>query len=213
MNKISFLISLSFLILLGFLYSPFLNTEADTPPKVIDITTSPSSTFVDMKNLKPGDSIIHDVKILNSGNSNFSYISFVEFKNGSREYFNRLFINVKDHLDNTLYSGLLKDFTGFSTRILNGGTAENLVFEIIVPSDIENNLQGLSTSVLFKFSAQGNADGNVINEPENGHSNGSPLPKTATNTFNSLLVGIFLLTVGLIIYIIRRKLTFNNDHS
>ncbi|UTE77535.1 transcription factor S-II central domain-containing protein [Rossellomorea sp. KS-H15a] len=235
MNKqiVSVGISLLLIMILGIINTPFLSTVAETAPKVIDISLDRGETFIELNALKPGDRILDSIKVKNDGNVNITYNHFAEFRGGSEKYFNKILLNVKDSNNNILYEGLIKDFNEIESRKLAKRSTEELFYEYIIPPELGNEYQGLSTSILLKYYAEeyggtSNADHETPSSgsesPNSQHdeeikgvkdptqsihvnSQGTKLPNTATNIYKILALGIILTTLGLIFVFINRRFT------
>lgn len=221
--KLIIFICLVFGALIGF--TPLMQTEANTPAKVLDIKTFPEDYFMNFNNLKPGDITKDTINIKNNGNINFSYQTTAEFLSGSKEYFNQLLLQVNDESNKTLYLGKLKDFTGLQDRTLKMFESEKLSFQVEVPFELGNEFQELETKFVLRFTAE--EAGNTINpntpdeekppninEPPNSNelptNNTGSLPQTGEeNPIFIILSGLFISLSGIVLLLVKKSIITN----
>jgi LPXTG-motif cell wall-anchored protein len=190
-----FLLLVTFFI---FCSSPKDYVNAKGIEKEIDISTSPSKVFFDIRNAKPGDTFTKVLKIQNNGSKDFKYLFSNRFLTGSEKIYNELVLTVT-YKSGELYKGKLMGFEKLSSRNLKSSTYEELTFSIYFPSELGNDFQSLSCEFQFKFYVEGTLGGTL---PVNG----PKLPETGTNMFNILVAGAVLVLTGSIFqYIVRRR--------
>jgi LPXTG-motif cell wall-anchored protein len=170
MGKVKFAVLLSLLLILTLAQTPFLETGANEAPKVLDISTFPQDTFIEMNNLKPGDSVISSIKIKNDGNVDFIYNGRSSLKEGSEEYYNQLLLTITDSQNKVLFDGLVKNFKFFDSRRISYSSSDNLKITMKVP-DLGNEYQELFATILFTFFVEGENppdDGDPPDPPDDG---------------------------------------------
>ncbi|WNF23646.1 LPXTG cell wall anchor domain-containing protein [Mesobacillus jeotgali] len=201
MKKFNFIFTFLVFGIFVLLLNPLYETNANKLDPIVDIDTLPRDYFIMVDRLKPGDSITSQIKVINKGTLNFNYNMWSEYVKGSKEYYDSLYLEINDRNNNNLYSGKLSEFKGLkNTRNLLIFTSEILSVKVLVPHEIGNEFQGLSTDVKLLFNAMG--------EEQVGSSNEHPgerLPNTSTNSFNLIAIGISLILCGLIFFIIRYR--------
>ena len=165
----------------------------------IDIMTTPEKVFFDLRNIKPGDWSTKTIKIINSGRQDFSYSVSAERNIGSKKLYQSLQLVINDKNNNEIYRGSLGDFSKLDGRQLMSNESEELEFTIKFPEEHGNEYQGLTTEVDLKFYAEGTL-GEVL------PSDGPKLPATATNQFNLFMIGLVLLTGGILLFLAKKKL-------
>ncbi|MBM7690901.1 LPXTG-motif cell wall-anchored protein [Peribacillus deserti] len=136
------------------LYSFLTPKGAYAASSEIDIATDPENFLFQVDNLKPGDWMPREITIKNQGTKNFQYTAVIGSHKSHKNLFENLKLEVKEN-SNLLYTGLLKDFKGFGSRILKSGTSEKLLFTVTMPYELDNSFQGSSAEVEFKFVAEG----------------------------------------------------------
>lgn len=193
-NKIIYCIFMVIIFLI-----PLRQIDAAEGSKEIEITTSPEKVFFELKNLKPGDSITKTLRIKNSGNKDFNYLSSSSLLTGSEFLYNELDLKISDK-SGLIYIGKLSDFKKTETRKLTSKDEEEIVYTIEFPYELGNEYQGLSTEVQFKFYVEGTLGGVLPVD--------NKLPTTGSEMFNLLATGAALLLAGLILfnYVKRKKL-------
>jgi LPXTG-motif cell wall-anchored protein len=222
MGKVKFAVLLSFLLILTLAQTPFLETGANEAPKVLDISTFPQDTFIEMNNLKPGDSVISSIKIKNDGNVDFIYNGRSSLKEGSEKYYNQLLLTITDSQNKVLFDGLVKDFKFFDSRKINYSSSDNLKIIMKVP-DLGNEYQELFATILFTFFVEGEnpSDPPGDNEPptddhEPPGTNKQPskdtgsLPQTGEdNPIFIILSGLFISMAGIALLLIKKSILPN----
>lgn len=139
--------------------NPILINAQQTP--ALNIETNDNKVLFNLNNLKPGDTAIRKLTVQNRGELDFTYISDAKLQDGSEKLFNELLLEVSDS-KGTLFSGKMKDFVGFSPRLLKSLHEEELLFAVEFPSHLGNDFQGLYSEVLFRFYIE-----KLIEDPEN----------------------------------------------
>ncbi|MYL34529.1 LPXTG cell wall anchor domain-containing protein [Pontibacillus yanchengensis] len=135
-------------------YTPYNKTNATESSPIIDIATSPSQRIIELTNMKPGDKVMSNLKVLNKGNKDFDYVVSARMGGGDSDLYNRLLLKVYTG-NKVLYNDNLKNFKSLNPRSLKTNTNEKLGFQIQFPHDLGNEFQGLGTSILLTFSAEG----------------------------------------------------------
>ncbi len=187
---------------LSFLFLPFPNAFADASKNVIQLTTSPAHSFINMQNMAPGDTVSEVLIVKNSGNIDFNYFVSAKMEKGEQMLFDQLRLKITKE-NKTLFSGKLNDLQKFEVGKLESNKRNDLTFTIELPIELGNEFQNKSTTLSIIFTAEG--------IPASGTAgNGTNLPVTGTNTFNILAVGVLLVLLGLSYQIPmnkRRKIT------
>ncbi|MEB1808121.1 MAG: LPXTG cell wall anchor domain-containing protein [Bacillaceae bacterium] len=200
------LFSLGLFAIMILVYTPLFKTGANEVPEILSIDTFPKEKFINLDNLKPGDKIRSAIEVQNTGNINFSYRTIAEFNGGSKKYYDVLTLEVLDENNQPLYSGSLKDFQGLSERKLSLFSKEKLYVNVEVPHELGNEYQGLSTGMKLTFFAEDQSTPvTTPNEPIHTGGNGSELPKTATNLYNLLLLGLLFVSGGTILFWLNKR--------
>ncbi|MBN6186978.1 hypothetical protein JQN58_08280 [Aneurinibacillus sp. BA2021] len=118
----------------------------------VDIGLHPAEVFMDVKNIKPGDTVTSALTIKNSGNTDITYVSKAEFSSGRKDFYELLSLEVAEG-ERTLYKGLLSGFTGFPAGKLKQGEEKTLQVTVGVPYEAGNEYQGAGAVYLFVFTA------------------------------------------------------------
>ncbi len=179
--------------------------------KEIDMTVMPEDTLFDIDDMKPGDWAPRTIEVLNSGTMDFRYSVSLE-NNGEKKLFNEMLLEINDDED-TLYNGKLADFDQLSLRELASKKDEQLQMTIHFPEHLGNEFQGLDVHFSLIFTAEeklGKTSEVIIDSKvgsEDNQQSNLMLPKTATNIFTFMLVGIALFIFGgiLLMYAKRTK--------
>ncbi|WP_087972556.1 LPXTG cell wall anchor domain-containing protein [Oceanobacillus rekensis] len=188
----------------------------------ITIDILPEEVLFNVDNMKPGDWAPRTVIVQNNGGLNFDYYVSVEPNGDSKKLYNELIVEIHD-ADQLLYNGHLKDFSGLPPRSLESTTEEELNFTIRFPVHLGNDYQGLDANFSILFTAEGmedvgkndsdeqsvagavSSDGNSSSGGSSSSFGGLPLPNTATNIFNFLIIGALLIIGGSLIILYNRK--------
>lgn len=186
----------------------------------ITIDILPKEVLFNIDNMKPGDWAPRTVIVQNNGILDFDYYVSMEPNGDSLKLYNELTVEISDG-EQLLYNGYLKDFNELSSRSLESFTEEELNFTIRFPEHLGNDFQGLSANFSLLFTAEGenndvdeqsvagavSSNGNSSSGGLNSSTNfgGFPLPNTATNIFNFLIVGALLIIGGSLIILYNRK--------
>lgn len=118
----------------------------------VDIGLHPAEVFMDVKNIKPGDTVTSALTIKNSGNTDIRYVSKAEFSSGRKDFYELLSLEVAEG-ERTLYKGLLSGFTSFPAGKLKQGEEKTLQVTVGVPYEAGNEYQGAGAVYLFVFTA------------------------------------------------------------
>ncbi|WAA10005.1 cell wall protein [Fervidibacillus albus] len=180
-------------------------TGDSTDPKEIDIETNPETIFFNLKNLKPGDWAVQEVKIKNAGKNDFEYFVSSKKKAGSTKLYNALELTIKGESE-ILFQGKMSEFNGLEKRRLKSGQSEIMELTVLFPMELGNDYQGLSTEVEFQFYAEGGSLGDLLPiEGDNPINDGIELPLTATTYYQLLLYGGLFLIGGIAFHLFRKK--------
>lgn len=118
------------------------------------IGTEPTSAAFNIGDLAPGHSESATIRVLNSGNLDFSYRITAAKKKGYTAVFNALTARVVDTADGALlYNGLLSQLAA-GPVVLGAGQSHNLSFTVGLPAEAGNDLQGSYSVVDFGFDAE-----------------------------------------------------------
>lgn len=171
MEKLTRIIFLVFLLLLttGFgVYAVFSSQAANLGNRIssgtlkIQVDTDPntfgiqSNAIFDLTGLVPGENIIKQINIINTGSLPLKYNLLAILSSGDDNLFAALQLRVGiSNRGDELYNGSMKLFSGFGTgsRLLNAGASENLYFTAFLPENVDETLQGKTISVNFDFKA------------------------------------------------------------
>ena len=144
---------------------------------LLDLSSSPSSSFLSFTGMAPGDVVTAPVTVSNAGTEPLRYAMSIEV-GGDGKLAAGLTLTVKsgvgacstagfDADGTTVYSGSLGagaigDAAGGAQagdRTLNASASETLCFRVGLPSAAMNPLQGLSTTLTFTFNAEHASNG------------------------------------------------------
>ncbi|SHF89592.1 hypothetical protein [Ornithinibacillus halophilus] len=173
-----------------------------------NLNISPGDVLFNITNMKPGDWAPRSITIQNTGREDFSY-QMTLTNNGSDKLFNEFILEINDS-EGELYNGRLAEFSSLPVRHLAASSEEVLDVTVRMPEHLGNEYQGLDSQFTLTFTASGenndkkeekDVTGN-IGSTGDSDSSGSPLPDTATNIFNILLIGGILLTIGILFSIV-----------
>lgn len=177
----------------------------------IAISLSPQDTLFNVSNMKPGDWAPRILTVMNSGNKDFVYHMKVQ-NSGDEKLFNELLLEINAG-DQELYQGKLSTFSSnlIEGRELESGMTEDLEITIRFPEHLGNEFQGLKTTFVIQFTAEGKNSASIqamtigqIDSGSNGPTSaGSLLPNTSTNIFNLMLLGSVLMAGGIALIVIR----------
>lgn len=138
-----------------FALTPSQETSATFSEKQIDLALNPEDILINVSNIKPGDQIVQDLAVMNSGNVNFHYHVRAGHKAESEKLFNQLLLRIADANNTVLYEGKMSGFTGFqSPRYLSYQSEETLTFTAELPWETGNDFQGLRTVGELIFSVE-----------------------------------------------------------
>jgi len=124
----------------------------------LDLTIDPATAVFNATGIYPGWSETQSIEVANSGSVDFDYNVAASLSSGSDSTLyddDTFLLVVTNDFGNTLYSGTVHDFAGFTAgdRSLTAGSSENLNFTISLDASAGNELQGLNSSVDFTFTA------------------------------------------------------------
>lgn len=177
-----------FIIILVFL-TPIAVNAVTSNENSIDLSVEPGKVLFDLTNVKPGDSVVRNFKVMNKGDKDFNYVINNSFKSGSEKFYNELLLEIKDSQNNIVFKGKLKDFKKTSNSVLKSKTTDELYFLIKIPMELNNDFQGLKCQFEFKVYVEGTLGGVLP-------ADGPKLPNTATGMFNLMAIGIALIIGG-----------------
>lgn len=126
-----------------------LSVSADSEQR-LNIKTKKDKVLFDLYNLAPGDWAVRTLTVQNRGEEDFTYNSSSRLEDGSEKLYNEFLLEVTD-AEKVLFSGKMKDFNGFSPRLLKAKHEEELLFKVEFPPELGNDFQGLEFDVVFLF--------------------------------------------------------------
>lgn len=187
--------------------SVFANGENDKAENAIEISISPKDNLFDISNMKPGDWAPRTITVQNSGSTDFVYNMQLQ-NSGEKKLFNELLLEISAG-DKELYQGKLAALESLPERKLTSSSKENLDITIRFPEHLGNDFQGLKSTFVFSFTAEGTDStavqamikGQVASSSIGPTSAGFSLPSTSTNIFNLMLFGTLLVAGGIVIII------------
>ncbi|MFC7786717.1 TasA family protein [Rossellomorea sp. GCM10028870] len=207
-----------------FIYSGLVNIQKATANE-IDLIVIPDEVFLfKIDNMKPGDWTEKTLTIKNGGTEDISYTFQVNSKQPDKKLFNELDLMVyTDSSSNLLFDDKLKNFNGFSPKLLKKGERKDLMFSIMIPYELGNEYQ--NTSALFEIIIS--AESNLAPQPSEDTDSTTPiidrsesdkstfpskplsskglnLPNTATDMYKLLFLGISFITAGLLLIFLNR---------
>ncbi|KLT17264.1 TasA family protein [Neobacillus vireti] len=190
-----------FLLVGIIIFVPFSQKTYAAGVQDIDIATSPEKVLFDVSNLKPGDWAERTLTIQNKGKQDLKYLFSSKLKEGSDKFYKELKLIVSDK-NNVLFDGKMQDFNKLDPRFIGKNNTEQLFFKVAVPEELDNQYQGLTCKVEFKFYVEGTLGGLLPVD-------GPKLPETGTNMFNIIVAGAALILTGSIFQFVlarRRKI-------
>lgn len=183
----------SLVLILGFSTNSYAESEGSKDQKgEADIATSPGKIFFNLRNMKPGDFSIKEFTITNNERQDFRYKISNKFLGGSEKLYKELLLTVKDD-SVVLFDGGLIDFDDVELSNDVTGESEVLTFRLEIPYELGNEYQGLTNEFefsLFRGETLGSASA----------SNSQELPNTATSIYNFMVIGLVILSSGVILY-------------
>ena len=179
--------------ILAVIYLPISQTTASPTDEKIVISTSPESSFIYFENMAPGDSTTKTLTVNNDGNVDFSYSLSATKEAGDKGLYDQLLVTIKAE-EEQIFEGNLNDLDKVNIGDIKSFKKEDITFLVELPKYVGNEVKGKSTTVGIKLSATGES----TSVPDNS------LPKTATNIFNYLFLGIGLLITGIGLYYYQR---------
>ncbi|MFT9849615.1 TasA family protein [Aneurinibacillus sp. REN35] len=153
----------------------------------VDIGLSPAEVFMNVKNIKPGDTVTSTLTVKNNGNTEITYVSGAEFASGREDFYRLLTLKVEEG-GQPLYEGLLNRFAGFPMSKLRPGEEKALQVTIGFPYEAGNEYQGASAVYLFVFAATAGTKPDHPAEPptggdgDSGSDRGSDSPSTVDDS-------------------------------
>lgn len=170
----------------------------------LEIKTVPENQLFSLENLAPGQVEEKNIILQNKGKNDFSYQSFAKYKSGSKQLYQILNLTITTSDGENLFKGKLKDFSSLKGRIIEKNKDDGLTIKIGLPSEAGNEFQGLACVVDFQFLAESGAPASNTNSNESLRPN---LPNTATNIYNYIAAGMFLIVIGslLSVYFTKRS--------
>ncbi|RXT04387.1 hypothetical protein [Ammoniphilus sp. CFH 90114] len=131
-------------------FTPYDSTQAMRSGQYIGISSGPTTRFLDIEDLKPGDEVVSTIKVQNEDEINYFYTIRLRNISGSKELYNKFDLQISDAIK-VLYRGSLSQYNGFSPRYLLKHSSESLTIKVSLPKDVGNEYQGLSSNVAFDF--------------------------------------------------------------
>lgn len=142
----------------------------------LDISTSPSTALLTFSAMTPGDTVTASLTVSNAGTMAMRYAMSTSIS-GSTTLANGLTLAIKSSVttctnagfsatgtsvySGTVTSGAIGDATQGShtgDRSLSASASEALCFQVALPSNAANSLQGLTATATFTFSAEQTAN-------------------------------------------------------
>lgn len=199
---------------------PLQQTKARENGGEVNIATSPSSAFIHVDGMAPGDREVATLYVHNSGAHDFRYGVSSRLDAGNPELFSALTLTIADR-QTTLYEGSLSALDNVELGALTSSGEQALTFTAMLPKHAGNELQGQSASVAFEFVASSsgavsppdlppdpgdtaNTSGTAVPRDSEKTPSKGTLPKTATSWYNVLLIGIMLIGLGTVIWRLRK---------
>lgn len=139
----------------------------------IDISTTPTSAFLTLSPIMPGDTVNASLVVNNAGTGQLRYAMTSASTNDGKNLRDQMTLVIKELGTNcatfdgaTLYTGTLaaaligNPAQGNQTddRTLNGGANETLCFRAALDISTDNTFQGATTTTTFTFSAEQTAN-------------------------------------------------------
>lgn len=177
-----------FTIILVF-FTPIAINAVTINENSIDLSVEPGKVLFDLTNVKPGDSVVRNFKVMNKGDKDFNYVINNSFKSGSEKFYNELLLKIVDSQKKIVFDGKLKEFQRTNKSLLRSKAADELQFLIKVPMELNNDFQGLNCEFEFKIYVEGTLGGVLP-------ADGPKLPNTATSMFNLMAIGVALIIGG-----------------
>lgn len=175
----------------------------------VEIKTVPENQLFSLENLAPGQVEEKDIIVQNIGKQDFHYQTFVKYKLGSKQLYQMLDLTIMTNDGEILFQGKLKDFSSLKGRTIEKNKDERLTIKIGLPSEAGNEFQSLDCVVDFQFLADSepaiaNTNSNTITNSNSNVSNDNSslrpdLPNTATNIYNYIAAGTFLIVIGFLL--------------
>jgi LPXTG-motif cell wall-anchored protein len=199
-----------FVIFLG------VNSDFKVLADEIEIITIPEGEFLfDISNMKPGDWGQRSLIVKNGGTQDFNYSINVKNKSKDNRLFNELELEIYSKNTNILFKDKLKNFSGFTPKLLKKGEGEDLLFIIKMPFELGNEFQATSSHFEIQIIAEGKSASSIPQTDSNNNENptspvlsqGLSLPNTGTNLYTILLIGAILSTTGIIFIAFNRLIT------
>lgn len=199
-----------------------------TEEEIVTIERYPAEELFNLTNLKPGDYAYRTLTIHNPHDRDIMYT--IDVANlGDTFLFDELLLKItKD--EEFIYDGKLKDYEGATEQPLAAQGEETIGFEVKFPEELGNEYQGKIAKFHLGITARAVAEERLVEGLIRGggkpivatrdkedekliagiHGAGSVLPKTATNIYTFLGIGILLLLIGSAVRYKYRKNTETN---
>lgn len=174
--------------------------------KNVQIQVTPHDVF-SIDNMKPGDWAPRTIEVQNIGSEDFSYNMSVR-NDGAEKLFNELLLEVLVE-SQLLYKGKLKDFKQLSERALTRSTSESMSVTIRFPEHLGNDFQGQEAKFAFLYEARGTYSkdqkevNGIIDSGNHSQQSGKPVPHTAKNFGQFILIGFCAIVIGVGMNVIR----------
>ncbi|KGP74121.1 LPXTG cell wall anchor domain-containing protein [Pontibacillus yanchengensis] len=144
----------SLVVFIFVILSPIGSTGANKSDPVIDLSLKPTKREFKVDKMVPGDWATRTLTVQNNGNKDFSYQMTSSYLEGNNKFYNQLDLRVESQ-NQILFDGKLENFEGLKSRSLDYSTEEDITITVTFPYESGNEYQGLATSVLFTFVAEG----------------------------------------------------------
>lgn len=118
------------------------------------IATDPPEGFLKAGNLAPGDRVVANLTVKNTGKYDFSYKISAGLQAGDAAIYNILLLELTDAAGRLRYSGPLSGLADLEIGTLAAGSQEVLTFAVSMPLSAGNEVQGKNATAQFTFAAR-----------------------------------------------------------
>ena len=168
----------------------------------------------DFSKILPGDTISENVAIKNTSDSKAKYyvsLEKEEYSDMEEELLKKLTLKITNRSGKVIYEGNLLNINEILLGEYASGEEDNLIFEINVPSELNNDYAILNPNIIWKFTAtyediQKETNNDIENATNDNNKNKkiekSKNPRTGDFGLDLSLTLFFLSTLGLIVVLI-----------
>lgn len=168
-------------------------SPASAQSEAIHLWITPSSSIINVTNLAPGDSITAPLSISEVGGDISDVSIKARMQSGSEPFYKQLQFVVSKK-NKVIFKGPLSSFQKFKVKDVNKGDS-TFLFTIKFPLSAGNEFQSAQTIIAFDFI--GVYSGLTVSD--------NKLPKTSTNSFNLISVGLIIILSGTSILFYQRQ--------